>query len=155
MKFNLRNCFSVRKMISLRGIASPTLETWCDAESRQVHTICCACVYSVCILSVYGRLHAAIARPICNESHLNLTFSPLPILCLFVYKQAYVWREEGRKKYGSLRKTWGAAMCVSERDAAVSLTSHGWWVTMLEIWWPFWVGRRSALWCCLGVRRDK
>ena len=120
MKFNVRKCFSGRKSIYLCLILSSTLETWCDPESRQVRTIHLACDSSACILIVY----AAIARPICNESHLNLTFSPLPIFCLFVYKQTYVWRKEGTNEYGSLRKTWGPPMCLWVRYTTVWLTSH-------------------------------
>jgi hypothetical protein len=152
MKFNVRKCYSGRKLISLCLILSSALETWCDTESRQVHTIHLACDSSACILIVY----AAIARPICNESHLNLTFSPLPILCLFVYKQTYVWRKEGTNEYGSLRKTWGPPMCVSEWDIPQSGLHHvvyEW--RLLGILVVFCVGGRSVLWCCWGLTSDK
>jgi hypothetical protein len=129
IKFNVRKCFSGRKLISLCLILSSALGTWCDAESRQVHTIHLACDSSACILIVY----AAIARPICNESHLNLTFSPLPILCLFVYKQTYVCVcvEEGRNEriWVTEKNVRPSDVCPWVRCTTIWLTSHRLWVT--------------------------
>jgi len=126
MKFNVRKCFTGMKLISLCLILSWALETWCDTESRQVHTIHLACDSSACILIVY----AAIARPICNESHLYLTFSPLPILCLFVYKQTYVWRKKEGTNMGHWEKREALrCVCLWVRYTTVWLTSHRLWVS--------------------------